>query len=197
LTNGFCSGPPGVGKTLTAETLSEHLQRPLYSVRLLRLRESVPKLTWKISAGELGEDAAVLEMRLTLIFRLTSHWKALVLLDEADVFVQERSLNHTSNGLVSVFLRRLEYYQGVMFLTTNRVTTFDNAIKSRITIALKYDSLPVATRRTIWEEFLKKATTTYGPVTCKSKQLEKLAEMPLNGRQVSSYPPPLRKIPLT
>jgi Cdc6-like AAA superfamily ATPase len=26
------SGPPGVGKTLTAETLSEHLQKPLYSV---------------------------------------------------------------------------------------------------------------------------------------------------------------------
>jgi Cdc6-like AAA superfamily ATPase len=36
------SGPPGVGKTLTAEAVSEHLKRPLYSVRsqhctLLRL----------------------------------------------------------------------------------------------------------------------------------------------------------------
>ena len=110
------------------------------------------RLTFKISAGELGEDSKTLETRLSLIFRLTSHWKAIVLLDEADIFVQERSLNHNVNGLVSVFLRKLEYFQGVMFLTTNRVKSFDDAIKSRITLALRYDSLPPATRRIIWEK---------------------------------------------
>jgi hypothetical protein len=79
------------------------------------------KLTSEISAGELREDSATLETQLSLIFRLTSHGKALVLLDEADVYVQERLLNHNVNGLVSVFLRKLDYFQGVMFLTTNRV----------------------------------------------------------------------------
>jgi len=156
----------------------------------------MPKLTGKISAGELGQDAVALEARLALIFRLTSHWKALLLLDEADVFVQERSLSHTSNGLVSVFLCKLDY-QGVMFLTTNRVKTFDHAINSRITMALKYDSLSVATRRTILEKFLKKAMTVYGPVICKSKELETLAKKPLNGRQVSPHPTSCHKIPLT
>jgi hypothetical protein len=49
-------------------------------------------------AGELGHDAEAVEAQLSFIFRLTSHWKALVLLDEADVFIQKRSLNHTMNG---------------------------------------------------------------------------------------------------
>lgn len=127
-----------------------------------------------------------MEAQLSLIFRLTSHWKALVLLDEADVFVQERSLNNNRNGQVSVFLRKLEYYQGVMFLTTNRVKTFDDAIQSRITIAFKYDSLSLKTRRTVWERFLVKATTEYGPAVYKPNELDKLAQKALNGRQVSS-----------
>jgi hypothetical protein len=142
----------------------------------------------KISAGELGEDPSALESRLSLIFRLTSHWKALVLLDEADVFVQERSTNHNTNGLVSVFLRKLEYFQGVMFMTTNRVRSFDDAIKSRITLALRYDSLSPATRRIIWKKFLDKATTSSGPATYKSTELDAFARKSLNGRQVSVLP---------
>jgi SpoVK/Ycf46/Vps4 family AAA+-type ATPase len=132
----------------------------------------------------LGDDSSTLESRLSLIFRLTSHWKALVLLDEADVFVQERSFSHSANGLVSVFLRKLEYFQGVMFMTTNRVKTFDEAIKSRITLALKYESLSPATRLVIWKKFLKRATTPSGPAVCKSKVLDQFAQKPLNGRQV-------------
>ena len=127
-----------------------------------------------------------MEAQLSIIFRLTSRWKALVLLDEADVFVQERSLNHNMNGQISVFLRKLEYYQGVMFLTTNRVKTFDNAFQSRITMAFKYDSLSLRTKRTVWERFLMKATTKYGPAVCKPKELDMLAHKILNGRQVSS-----------
>jgi len=140
----------------------------------------------KITAGELGRDAEAVETQLSLIFRLTSHWKALVLLDEADVFVQRRSLNHTMNGQVSVFLRKLEYYQGVMFLTTNRVKDIDDAVQSRITTAFKYDGLSVATRRKVWERFLKKATTGSGPAVYKPRDLDTLASKTLNGRQVSA-----------
>jgi hypothetical protein len=63
-----------------------------------------------LTAGELGHDAEAVEAQLSFIFRLTSHWKALALLDKADVSVQKRSLNHTMNGQVSVFLRKLGYY---------------------------------------------------------------------------------------
>jgi hypothetical protein len=53
-------------------------------------------------------------------------------------------------------------------------------------MAFKYDSLSLKTRRTVWERFLMKATTEYGPAVYKPKELDKLAEKTLNGRQVSS-----------
>ena len=45
-----------------------------------------------------------------------------VLLDEADVFLEERDVKDLNrNALVSVFLRALEYYDGILILTSNRV----------------------------------------------------------------------------
>ncbi|TLS27550.1 hypothetical protein PpBr36_05390 [Pyricularia pennisetigena] len=78
-----------------------------------------------------------------------------LLLDEADVFLEERSLSDLErNSLVSVFLRTLEYYEGMLFLTSNRVGTFDEAFKSRIQLALHYRPLDGPSRRKIWQNFL-------------------------------------------
>jgi hypothetical protein len=57
---------------------------------------------------------------LTSIFKIASRWKAILLLDEADVFLTQRGDNPQLNALVSVFLRELEQYDGILFLTTNR-----------------------------------------------------------------------------
>ena len=81
---------------------------------------------------------------------MAHQWKALLLLDEADVFVKQRTSNDlVRNGLVSVFLRKLEYCQGIMFLTTNRVSEFDIAILSRIHLMFKYNDLSKAAGRQI------------------------------------------------
>ena len=62
----------------------------------------------KISAGELKVSARELEGQLSRIFRIASHWNALLLLDEADVFLEKRSSeNILRNSLVAVFLRKL------------------------------------------------------------------------------------------
>jgi SpoVK/Ycf46/Vps4 family AAA+-type ATPase len=106
-------------------------------------------LTFQISAGELGQDAEKLEEQLSTIFRLAHHWKAILLLDEADGFVQSRSFANSHNALVSVFLRTLEYYRGIMILTTNRAEDIDNAIQSRISVALHYGPLGLNMRKTI------------------------------------------------
>lgn len=50
-----------------------------------------------------------------------------------------------------VFLRVLEYYSGILILTTNRVGQFDEAIKSRIHISLYYPPLDKNTSLKIWE----------------------------------------------
>jgi len=132
-------GRPGVGKTLTAEGISEYLRKPLYMV----------------SAGELGTDSRMLEHQLSKILDICYGWGAVLLLDEADVFLERRSVHELQrNALVSIFLRQLEYFQGIMFLTTNRVETFDEAFQSRIHIALKYSDLDRKAKRIIWGTFL-------------------------------------------
>lgn len=83
-----------------------------------------------------------IEPVLSRTFEISSHWKAILLLDEVDVFVERRSADHTHrNALVSVFLRKLEYHKGILFLTTNRVQSFDDAIANRIHFAMKYGLL--------------------------------------------------------
>lgn len=113
---GLLSGSPGVGKTLTAEAVSEVTHRPLYM----------------ISAGELGKLEDV-DTRLEKVLEICRKWKCVLLLDEADVFLQTRSLvDLERNALVSILLRRLEYYQGILILTTNRVSTIDPAFQSSL-----------------------------------------------------------------
>jgi hypothetical protein len=134
----------------------------------------------------------VLEGQLSLIFELADHWKALLLVDEADVFFRKRDGNHMHNSLVSVFLRKLEYYQGIMFLTTNRVTDLDDAIQSKIHHAVRYDPLGPDTRRVLWDSFLEGAITACGPSVYSGEDLDNLAKHELNGRQVGFYQSHLR-----
>lgn len=64
------------------------------------------------------------------------------------IFLEKRSdTDVLRNAMVGVFLRKLEYHQGVLFLTTNRVKSFDPAFNSRINVALRYDDLDKDARR--------------------------------------------------
>lgn len=138
-------GPPGTGKTLTAESVAEEMKTPLYMM----------------SAGDLGLDASEVEFRLQRVLDMCTRWNAILLLDEADVFLEQRSLHELErNKLVSIFLRVLEYYDGNMILTTNRVQTFDEAFQSRIMISIQYNELTTESRRTIWSNFLKQHDAT-------------------------------------
>ena len=85
----------------------------------------------------------------------------------------------------SSVLRKLEYYQGIVFLITNRVNQIDDAIASRIYLPLKYKSLGLDSRKGIWESFLKKAVTKKGGACYSREDLDFLAKKDLNGRQVS------------
>lgn len=74
----------------------------------------------------------------------------MLLLDEADVYLEARSTTDLDrNKLISIFLRQLEYFQGIMFLTTNRVDNMDAAFESRIHLTLQYNELDRASRRQV------------------------------------------------
>lgn len=156
-------GEPGVGKTLTAEAISELLYRPLYSV----------------AVGELGTNTNELEKKLRQILDVAQIWNAVVLIDEADIFLEKRGHDVLRNSLTSVFLRLTEYHQGVMFLTTNRVKTFDPAFYSRISIALKYQGLTQESRAQIWTNLLSAAKV-------EGLDPQELSIANLNGRQIKN-----------
>lgn len=82
------------------------------------------------------------EKNLVYNFTLAHKWGCVLLLDEADVFLAKRSkADLRRNAVTSVFLRSLEYYAGILFLTTNRVGGIDPAFKSRIHLSLFYPRL--------------------------------------------------------
>ena len=133
-------GPPGCGKTLTAEAISELLRKPLYIV----------------TAGDLGITAKQVEETLGSVLDLCQTWDALVLIDEADVFLEARSSTEIErNALVCVILRLLEYYSGCLFLSSNRAAgSIDPAIASRITVMLGYPPLDEAGRAKVWKNLI-------------------------------------------
>ncbi|KAK7731832.1 hypothetical protein SLS63_005127 [Diaporthe eres] len=121
-------GAPGVGKTATAEAVSDVYKKPLFS----------------ITCGDLGIEPKEVEKNLSEIFRLANVWQCILLLDEAEIFLSPREKkddNLQRNALVSIFLRILEYYPGILFLTTNRPGALDEAVKSRVHVTLLYPQL--------------------------------------------------------
>ncbi|KAH0565969.1 hypothetical protein GP486_000637 [Trichoglossum hirsutum] len=165
-------GPPGTGKTLTAESVAELAQKPLY----------------RVTCGDIGTDADGVEAYLESVLHIGKIWGCVVLLDEADVFLEERSLTDLErNALVSVFLRVLEYYEGILILTSNRVGTFDEAFKSRIQLSLYYPTLTKADRRKVWRNFIKTLREMPGEnidYDDLEDHLDDLADFALNGRHI-------------
>ena len=82
-----------------------------------------------------------------------------------------------------VFLRMLEYYKGVLFLTTNRVSTFDQAFESRIHLKLHYPDLNIKARKAIWITLLQKSQP---PANFKVEEIAELAKYDINGRQIKN-----------
>ncbi|KAI1080425.1 P-loop containing nucleoside triphosphate hydrolase protein [Whalleya microplaca] len=132
-------GPPGSGKTSTAETIAAYTGRPLYT----------------LTCGDLGLEPDDVEKSLESHTRRADKWGCVLLLDEADVFLMKREWRDIKrNALVAVFLRQLEYYAGILFLTTNRVGVLDEAFKSRIHIALRYPKIEQKQTIKIWKNIL-------------------------------------------
>ncbi|KAK3935966.1 P-loop containing nucleoside triphosphate hydrolase protein, partial [Diplogelasinospora grovesii] len=177
--NFLLHGPPGVGKTLTAEVLAESSRIPLYIVGVSAYCYS--PLT---QIGPCRADPVKVEPILRNVFKIASRWRALLLLDEADVFLTQRSDNPQINALVSVFLRGLEQYDGILFLTTNRLQAFDEAVLSRVHLALKYEALGRPARRAVWKYFLDQARTKQGPPAFGDDVIDNLAKQELNGRDI-------------
>jgi SpoVK/Ycf46/Vps4 family AAA+-type ATPase len=164
-------GGPGTGKTLTAESIAEFAERPLY----------------RVTCGDIGTDPESVKKCLESVLFIGSTWGCVILLDEEDVFLEERTKQDMQrNALVSVFLRVLEYYDGILILTTNRIGTFDEAFKSRVQLALHYPTLNDKAREEIWHNFIRSLFAEGENVDFEelNEKIYVLAKHKLNERQI-------------
>jgi len=157
-------GPPGSGKTLTAGMYThEDSEHAAHTVEE-SIAEKTKRPLLALSSGDLGTNPDVAERRLRLHFDLAKNWGAVILLDEADVFLAKRTAGNIGrNAFVSIFLRLLEYYQGILFLTTNRVDEFDTAFQSRVHFSISYPALDSKQRSAIWKDLIEGARTSVLP----------------------------------
>ena len=112
----------------------------------------------RLSCGDLRRNPWELERSLRALLKLALRGSAIVLMDEADAFLAKRAAvggdwDYHHNALVSIFLKYLEYFPGVIFLTTNLETEIDKAAISRV-IPLRYGSLNADDRAKIWKKQL-------------------------------------------
>lgn len=162
----LANGPTGVGKTLTAEVFAEYTKRPLYVLEM----------------GELGTNLAAVEENLLKVFARATRWNAVLLFDECDVFLAKREETDLErSAIVGVFLRLLDRYEGMFFLTSNRGEVIDPAFKGRITLKLDYPELDGESRERIWRSMLEA-----GKVRVEGS-LREVAEEKVNGRQIRNH----------
>ncbi|PWY77830.1 P-loop containing nucleoside triphosphate hydrolase protein [Aspergillus eucalypticola CBS 122712] len=158
-------GPPGVGKTLTAECVAEVMQVPLYVQ----------------NAGALGTTAASIEKSLSVVLRIVPKWGAVLLLGEADIFTQEHNPSDPKEReLYHAFLPLLEYFEGVLFLASNRVEVIGPTLESRIDVAIHYPRLDSESRRHIWTRLLGKSDRK----AFSEGEIFNLGDCDLNGREI-------------
>lgn len=131
----LCKGVPGVGKTLTAEVYAELIEKPLYSIH----------------SGTLGTTASQIQENLTVVFERINRWECVALLDEADVFVAKRGDSIEQNAIVAEFLRTMEYFSGLLFMTSNRPNDIDDAILNRCIAVLDYEPPREDEARKVWK----------------------------------------------
>lgn len=137
-------GDPGLGKTLMCEVMSEVCQKPLY----------------KVQAAQLGLSPEELERNLNRILMQAQRWNAILMIDEANAYIHSRGHDIKQNAIVGVFLRLLDYYKGILVLTTNMTNKsedaaldfdIDAAIINRCTAIIKFKLPDDALARELWK----------------------------------------------
>jgi hypothetical protein len=160
-------GPPGTGKTVCVEALAELHRRPLYV----------------LSFGELGTDTTTLESTMNNVLALCAEWGSFVLLDEGDALLERRERGQLLlNSLVGVLLRSLDVFNGVLFVSSNRLAHVDPAALSRVTLAIHFRALDEQARAKVWHNVLVRAKADLALFDCPMLG----AKFELSGREVNA-----------
>ena len=138
------AGPPGTGKTMAAQVLSRELELDCYRIDLSR-----------VMSKYIGET----EQNLGRVFDEAEAGGAVLFFDEADALFGKRSevrdaRDRYANLEVGYLLQRMEQYDGVAVLATNRSADMDEAFLRRFQVVATFNLPAVRERRRIWAGLL-------------------------------------------
>ena len=148
------AGPPGTGKTICAEAIAHTL-----GMKLLLVNYAEVESMWM---GETPKNVAAL-------FRAAAEQRAVLFFDEADAIAARRSAAvgqgqmREANTTVSVLLRELEGFNGVVIFATNLAANFDPAFERRIRTHVLFEMPGVDERERIWHVQIHPAKTPLAP----------------------------------
>ncbi|MEY4883081.1 MAG: hypothetical protein RIS34_935 [Pseudomonadota bacterium] len=131
-------GAPGTGKTALGEHIAQALERPL-----------IIKQASDLMSKYVGET----EQQMAAMFREAESEKAVLLLDEADSFLQDRRGAQRTYEVTEVneMLQGMERYNGIFVCTTNLLDRIDQAALRRFTFKIKFKPLNAAQRQNMFE----------------------------------------------
>jgi hypothetical protein len=138
------SGPSGTGKTLAARLLAAELQMDLYRIDLSAVVNKY-----------IGET----EKNLNQVFARAEELDVILLLDEGDALLTQRTAVNNSNDRyanleTNYLLQRIETFQGILVVTTNAVDRIDNAFQRRMDVIVTFHLPDAAERWEIWQAHL-------------------------------------------
>lgn len=145
-------GPPGTGKTEFGHYLSRQLNSPLILKR---------------GSDLLNAFVGQTEANIAQMFMEATHEKAVLLLDEADSFLQDRKKSKHSWEITQVneLLTQMENYNGIFICSTNLMNNIDTASLRRFDMKIKFDFMKKEQTWMLFQSLFKEKN-----IACQHKQ---------------------------
>jgi len=147
-------GPSGTGKSMAAEVMAGELGLDL----------------WRIQASQLQDPyVGETEQRISALFKSLKGCHAVILLDEVDNFLSDRSRDASTaklhnQSMVNTFLRELDVFDGILVFTTNLSGDLDPAVERRIPYRLCFPLPGEVERFRIWQNLWRDSIPQDGSV---------------------------------
>lgn len=151
------SGPPGTGKTMAAQVVTNQLNMQMYKIQLSQ-----------IVSKYIGET----EKNLRRVFTEAKNANCILFFDEMDALFGKRSEvkdSHDRNANVETayLLQQMEEYDGVVLMATNLLQNIDEAFMRRINFVVSFPFPDEGTRLLLWRKMLETSAPVSADVDLK------------------------------
>lgn len=144
------SGAPGTGKTAAAYAMASLLQRDLYRTSADAVMSPYVGMSERNTRSLMREFKSV---------SIKHDIAPILLFDECEALLSKRgSIDHSSershNGTIDILLEEIETFEGILVLTTNTPSVFDQAFMRRIDYKLHLEGNSPVTQKAVWTNAL-------------------------------------------